>query len=79
MAIPKTSGCKLINDEHLISKGWEKRYTADSRMAREAKENYEALGYEVHFEPLDTENVEDECKGCQMVLEKFVTVYTRKL
>ncbi|KAA3601501.1 MAG: hypothetical protein DWQ06_07730 [Calditrichaeota bacterium] len=78
MVSPNTSSCKLVDDDHLIAKGWKKRYIADPRMAREAKDNYETLGYEVHFEPFDSENVEEECQGCRMVLEKFVTVYTRK-
>jgi len=71
-------GCALPEDASLLKQGWEKRFMADSRMAREAVETYGALGYEVKLEPLNEAAMKDECSGCKAILRQFSVVYTRK-
>jgi len=71
-------GCALPADASLLEQGWEKRFMADSRMAREAVETYGALGYEVKLEPLSEDAMRDECSGCKAILRQFSIVYTRK-
>ncbi len=71
------SGCTQ-SDESLVAEGWERRYLADPRMAREAEENYSILGYEVKLQPLETAGIPEQCEGCSAVLQKFVVVYTKK-
>ena len=36
------------------------------------------MGYEVHLEPILAADLSDECQGCTLATNFFVTVYTRK-
>lgn len=66
-------------DPELVRKGWERRFIADGQRAREVKETYEELGFQVRLEPVQLREVRPECKDCQLImLANFSTVYTRK-
>lgn len=71
-------GCTLPPDPKLLAKGWERRFIADPRMAREAVDSYGELGYEVRLEPISLDGLKDECSGCKAMLQRFSAVYTRK-
>ncbi len=71
-------GCTAPPDPALIENGWELRFIADARMAREAVHNYGELGFEVKLEPLAVKELRDECSACKSMLEQFRAVYTRK-
>lgn len=65
-------------DPELTAKGWEQRFIADPRMARDAVDTYGDLGYEVKLVPLKLDTLKDECSGCKAILKQFSTVYTRR-
>lgn len=71
-------GCTLPPDPELLAEGWERRFIADARMAREALETYSELGYEVRLEPVDAEALRDECSGCTALFSQFCAIYTKK-
>ncbi|MFQ6112569.1 MAG: hypothetical protein ACE5NG_00625 [bacterium] len=71
-------GCTIPADPKLIAKGWERRFVADARMARDAVDTYVELGYEVRLEPIDTGGLKDECRGCKALFNQFSAVYTRQ-
>ncbi len=71
-------GCSLPPDPRLTAQGWERRYIADKRMAKEALDTYGELGYEVRLEPISTDGLKDECEGCLALLRHFKMVYTRR-
>ncbi len=62
----------------LIAQGWERRFMAGAGRAKEAVELYTAMGFEVHLEPILASDLSDECQGCTLATNFFVTVYTRK-
>jgi hypothetical protein len=72
-------GCSAPPNPKLIAEGWERRFVADARMAREAKDTYAQLGYEVKLESLVTSYLKEECTGCHILLKDFSVVYTRRL
>lgn len=72
-------GCTIPADARLINQGWERRFIADNRMARDAVDSYRELGYEVRLEPVDAEQLKDECSGCKALFSRFKAVYTRKM
>lgn len=71
-------GCTLPPDANLIAEGWERRFIADERMARDAIDTYMELGYEVRLEPVSTINLREECSGCKALFDQFRAIYTRK-
>ena len=71
-------GCSLPPDPELITQGWELRFIADVRMARDAIDTYSELGYEVRLEPVNTDDLKDECNGCKAIFQQFKVLYTRK-
>ena len=65
--------------EELEKKGWVKRTTIDEPRLSEIIKEYEALGFEVHLEPVNFEDLDEECKRCyQKTVGKLKTVYVRK-
>ncbi|MFQ5865079.1 MAG: hypothetical protein ACE5IW_07615 [bacterium] len=72
-------GCTLPPDPKIIAEGWERRFIGDARMAREATDTYRELGYEVRLEPINTDGLKDECRGCKAIFDQFSAVYTRKI
>jgi len=71
-------GCTLPPDSRLIAEGWERRFIADERMARDAIDTYTELGYEVRLEPVNTTSLREECSGCKSLFAQFSAIYTRK-
>lgn len=63
----------------LVAQGWERRFITDGRRAQEMVDLYTELGYEVHLEPLQAEDFDDDCADCTLLaLLQFSTIYTRK-
>lgn len=71
-------GCLTPPDPKLVAEGWQRRFIADERMARDAVEAYTALGFEVKLVPLKPQEFLEECNECRVQVEKFHVVYTRK-
>lgn len=75
-------GCRPADEERLVAEGWQARFVADPRMAREALESYRALGYEVKMLPLasDPEGAiaAEACRECLLVAREFRKIYTRR-
>jgi len=70
---------QLQADPGLVAEGWERRFITDSRRTQEVIDLYQELGFEVHLEPVQVEQFDDDCQDCALVaFLKFVTVYTRK-
>lgn len=70
---------QLEPDPALVAQGWERRFVADGKRAREAIALYEELGYEVHAEPVHPEHVNPDCEDCLLVaMMHFQMIYTRK-
>jgi len=72
------AGCSCKEEAKLASEGWERRYVADQRAAREAEENYSTLGYEVLLMKPDVDTLREECSGCRVTIEDYRIVFTRK-
>ena len=63
----------------LIAAGWQRRYLADPARAQEARDTYEAAGFEVHLEQLLPADFGAACSGCaETVCASYVVIYTRK-
>ena len=71
-------GCTLLPDPKLEAEGWELRFIADTRMARDAVDTYRDLGYEVKLVALTGDDLKDECSGCKAIFQQFKALYTRK-
>ena len=70
---------ELAADPALLAEGWERRFTADARRAKEAVELYESLGFEVLARPLRPTELGDDCDACKLVVAfHFQTIYTRR-
>ena len=65
-------------DPELVARGWERRFMAGPVRAKEAKQLYTELGYQVHLEPVKPAELDDQCQGCLLAAQFFVTLYTRK-
>jgi hypothetical protein len=70
---------QLAADPALLAEGWERRFVADARRAKEASELYQQLGFEVRAEPLRPTDLGDDCEDCKLVVVfQFQTIYTRR-
>jgi hypothetical protein len=70
---------QLQGDPDLLAAGWERRFIADSRRAKEAEQLYRDLGFEVLTEPVSPAEIKDDCADCQLLMAlEFRTIYTRK-
>ncbi len=76
---------RVLSDEALegdparLADGWERRFIADQGRAKEMMELYADLGYEVCADPLQPEDMADDCEDCQLLMAlQFKTIYTRK-
>ncbi|MFQ6106108.1 MAG: hypothetical protein ACE5QF_00765 [Thermoplasmata archaeon] len=67
----------MTKEEELAKEGWEKQSVLSEPRLTEAMEMYEELGFEVLVEPIDPEELEEECKEC-FVGEQCKVIYTRK-
>lgn len=73
------SEAQLSPDPARVADGWQRRFIADGGRAKEAIELYERLGFEVVADPLQPDDLAEECDDCVLVaLMKFRTIYTRK-
>ncbi len=72
------AGCSLPHDHLLTDQGWEWRGNADERRGREMTETYQELGFEVRLEPLNLEQLSEDCQGCKDALDSFSAVYVRR-
>ena len=73
------SEAQLKPDPALVAEGWQPRFIADPRQAKEATDLYEELGFEVRAEPVPIEDMGEDCSDCQaLILLQFKTIYTRK-
>jgi hypothetical protein len=63
----------------LVNEGWERRFMADGKRLNEYIELYTSLGFEVHTETVQPEEIGPECTDCRLIIcRQFVTLYTRK-
>jgi len=74
----ETSPICTLDDQKLVREGWMRRFIADARMAAESETAYYDLGYEVLLAPFDAKKMSEKCDACEMVLKKYLVVYTRK-
>jgi len=65
--------------EELKKKGWIKRTTLGASRLSEIVNDYKSLGFEVHLEPVNLDELDKECRRCYgKEADKFKTVYVRK-
>jgi hypothetical protein len=65
--------------KELKKQGWLKCTTIDEPRLSEIIEEYESLGYEVHLEAVNLENLDKQCRKCyENQIHKLKTVYIRK-
>jgi hypothetical protein len=68
----------MTAEEELIQNGWQRRAICDDPRLTEIVAQYERIGFEVHLEPIRTEN-QDGCTDCmQHNPDRFKIIYTRK-
>ncbi|MFZ0413687.1 MAG: hypothetical protein WBE20_00190 [Candidatus Acidiferrales bacterium] len=72
------SDAQLEADPALVAQGWERRFTADAQRVPEVTELYSQLGYEVRAEPVQSDDLKDDCEDCHsLIISRFKTIYTR--
>jgi len=65
--------------EELKKEGWVKRTTIGEPRLSEIVNEYKSLGFEVHLEPVNLDEMDEECRRCYgNEADKFKTVYVRK-
>lgn len=72
---------KSKREGELLEKGWSKQFLASGARLQEAKESYLSLGFEVHLELAQQEDL--ACSECQppqpsATLEGWYVIYTRR-
>jgi hypothetical protein len=69
----------MTRHDQLTAQDWIKRFTADEPRLSEAVEEYQGLGFEVHLEPMDPNEMTGECTTCLMAFcDRYKTIYTRR-
>jgi len=69
----------IRTDQELIALGWVRRHLADPDRAREARELYESMGFEVRLQALSPRDFGAKCKLCaETVCGTYAMIYTRK-
>ena len=69
----------MAKSEELEKQGWIKRTTIGEPRLSEIVEEYKALGFDVHLEPVNLAEMDEECRRCYgNDVDKFKTVYVRK-
>lgn len=67
-------------EEGLKKKGWMKQNTIGEPRLGECVELYKSIGYEVHLEPVNLNEMTEECRRCyEREGETVRTIYTRKM
>jgi hypothetical protein len=65
--------------EDLERQGWTRQFTTDEPRLSEASEEYEKLGFEVLWEPVQPQEMEGECSSCLMAAcDQYKIIYTRR-
>ena len=65
--------------EELKKQGWVKRTTIGEPRLSEIVDEYKALGFEVHLEQVNLDEMDEACRRCyENEADKFKTVYVRK-
>lgn len=73
------SEAQLEADPQRIAEGWERRFIADPQRAKEAIELYAEMGFEVCAEPVQPEELGEDCEDCRLLAQlRFKTIYTRR-
>ena len=66
-------------EEELKKKGWIKQNTIGEPRLSECVELYRSIGYEVHIEPVNLNEMTEECRRCYEREGRTVrTIYIRK-
>jgi len=65
-------------EEELKKNGWIKKNTIGEPRLTELVELYKSLGYEVLLEPVNLNNIPEECRRCYEKDETVRTIYVRK-
>ncbi len=76
--LPLYPNLEFPPDPILTAAGWQRRFTTDRLRLAEHIQLYEQSGYEVQSMPLKRTDLHDDCEGCRLVTDFFVTIYTRK-
>ena len=65
--------------EELKKQGWVKRTIIGEPRLSEIVDEYKALGFEVHLEQVNLDDLDEECRRCyENDGDKLKTVYVRK-
>jgi len=79
MPTPRMPAFERPANPGLASEGWERRFMADGKRLNEYVELYTSLGFEVHTETVQPEEIGPECTDCRLIIcRQFVTLYTRR-
>jgi hypothetical protein len=69
----------MAKSEELKKQGWIKRTTIGEPKLTEIVDEYKALGFEVHLEPVNLEEMNEGCRICYgNEVDKIKTIYIRK-
>lgn len=78
MNLPSAMPTRTKSEAELVEAGWTQRFVVAPVRLKEAVELYESMGYEVHLEPLASEELQAECEGCRLAVAFFRVIYTRR-
>jgi hypothetical protein len=68
----------ISRDEELKKQGWTRQNIMDEPRLGELVEAYKDLGMEVHLEPVDPGELDDDCGECLMKdPDRYKIIYTR--
>ena len=65
-------------EEELTKKGWMKQNTIGEPRLSECVDLYKSLGYEVHLEPINPNEMSEDCRRCFEKDKTVRTIFTRK-
>ena len=66
-------------EEELKKEGWLKRTILDEPRLTEIVELYESLGFKVLIEPIQPDQLRDDCKSCFLAnCDKFKAIFIKK-
>jgi len=66
-------------EEELKKEGWVRQFVTDEPRLSEAIELYQEIGYEVHLEDADLDEVNQLCANCLPAdCDKYKIIYIRK-
>ena len=70
---------KGLRQKELEKEGWVKQTTIGEPRLSEIVELYKSLGYEVRLEPVELDELDEECRRCyEGEVDEVKTVYVRK-